>query len=66
MLGYVDGSVKSPEMFLTDEIGQVTTVINPEFQAWEVQDQALITLINAMLSSTTLFHVVGFTIAREV
>uniref|UniRef100_A0A2N9FT93 Integrase catalytic domain-containing protein n=1 Tax=Fagus sylvatica TaxID=28930 RepID=A0A2N9FT93_FAGSY len=66
MIDFVDGSVPSPTQFLTNAEGILTTTVNPDFQLWNIRDQALLTLINSTLSSSVLSMVVGHNSAQEV
>ena len=66
LFGFLDGSKPCPSQFLVDETGHLTTNVDPEYQAWIIQDQALITLLNATLSENALAHVVGKSSSREV
>jgi hypothetical protein len=59
MIDFVDGTIPSPNRFLT-------TAVNLEFQLWNTRDQALLTLINSTLSPSVLSMVVGHNSAQEV
>ncbi|KAA8550139.1 hypothetical protein F0562_001845 [Nyssa sinensis] len=66
LIGYVDGSFPSPDKFIRNEQGNITTQVNPNYHLWNTQDQALMTPINATLSQSALSHVIGYTTSREV
>ena len=66
MIDFVDGTVPSPNHFLTNAEGTLTTVVNPEFQFWNTKDQAVLTLINSTLSPAVLSMVVGHNSAQVV
>uniref|UniRef100_A0A2N9IKH6 CCHC-type domain-containing protein n=2 Tax=Fagus sylvatica TaxID=28930 RepID=A0A2N9IKH6_FAGSY len=66
MINFVDGTVQSPSRFLVDAEGNSTTTVNPEFQSWDIRDQALLTLINSTLSPSVLPMVVGQDTAQSV
>uniref|UniRef100_A0A2N9HWR7 CCHC-type domain-containing protein n=1 Tax=Fagus sylvatica TaxID=28930 RepID=A0A2N9HWR7_FAGSY len=66
MIDFVDGTIPSPNRFLTNVEGVLTTTVNPEFQLWNTRDQALLTLINSTLSPSVLSMVVGHNSAQEV
>uniref|UniRef100_A0A5B7CDG3 Putative retrovirus-related Pol polyprotein n=1 Tax=Davidia involucrata TaxID=16924 RepID=A0A5B7CDG3_DAVIN len=61
LMGYVDGSYVCPTKFL-----QSTTTENPEYHKWITHDQALMTFLNATLSSSALSQVIGYTTSKEV
>ncbi|KAA8535282.1 hypothetical protein F0562_030285 [Nyssa sinensis] len=65
LIGYIDGTYPCPNKFVQDERGAATAQINPEYQIWNTQDQALMTLLNATLSQTALSHVIGYSTSRE-
>uniref|UniRef100_A0A2N9HT16 Reverse transcriptase Ty1/copia-type domain-containing protein n=1 Tax=Fagus sylvatica TaxID=28930 RepID=A0A2N9HT16_FAGSY len=66
MIDFVDGTVPSPNRFLTNTEGTLTTAMNPEFQLWNTRDQAFLTLINSTLSPSVLSMVVGHISAQAV
>ena len=66
LYGFIDGSIPCPEEFIRNEARRVIDQPNPEFYSYITQDQALMMLINATLSSTTLAHVVGYKISQEI
>uniref|UniRef100_A0A2N9F281 CCHC-type domain-containing protein n=1 Tax=Fagus sylvatica TaxID=28930 RepID=A0A2N9F281_FAGSY len=66
MIDFVDGTIPSPNRFLTNAEGVLTTAVNPDFQLWNTRDQALLTLINSTLSPSVLSMVVGHNSAQEV
>jgi transposase InsO family protein len=66
MIDFVDGTVPSPSRFLVNPEGNLTTTVNPEFQIWNIRDQALLTLINSTLSQPVLSMVVGQNSAQSV
>ena len=66
LLDVVDGSYPCPEMYTRDSNGAVTAILNPEFTLWDTKDQALISMINATLSPSTLALVIGQKSAKGV
>ncbi|KAA8535057.1 hypothetical protein F0562_030060 [Nyssa sinensis] len=65
LIGYIDGTHQCPNKFIQDVRGAGTAQINPDYQIWNTQDQALMTLLNATLSQTALSHVIGYSTSRE-
>ncbi|KAA8539318.1 hypothetical protein F0562_026010 [Nyssa sinensis] len=65
LIGYIDGTYPCPNKFIQDERGAATAQINLEYQIWNTQDQAVMTLLNATLSQTALSHVIGYSTSRE-
>jgi hypothetical protein len=59
MIGFVDGSMRTPTQFIVTTDGSVTSEINPKYQACSIRDQTLLTLINSTLSPLVLSMVVG-------
>uniref|UniRef100_A0A5B7C9B1 Uncharacterized protein n=1 Tax=Davidia involucrata TaxID=16924 RepID=A0A5B7C9B1_DAVIN len=66
LMGYIDGSLNCPTKFIHDERGRITTTKNPDYHKWITYDQALMTLINATLSSSALTYVIGYSTSKEV
>jgi hypothetical protein len=66
MIEFVDGTIQSPSRFLTNAKGNLTTIVNLEFQLWNTRNQALLTLINLTLSPSILSMVVGQNSAQFV
>ncbi|KAF8406331.1 hypothetical protein HHK36_008417 [Tetracentron sinense] len=66
LIGYVDGSTIYPNEFILDEEGANTAVVDHSFQNWVTQDQAIMTMINATLSSSAITHIIGYQTSREV
>lgn len=66
LLGYIDGSLKSPPPFLLDPSGNPTDISNPQYDEWQRTDSNVLSCILATLSNSVLSHVVGLSSAREV
>ena len=47
-----------PQQYLTDQ-DRFTNKVNPEYEAWEVQDQTLLTWLQSTLSKSVLSRVIG-------
>ncbi|KAA8544909.1 hypothetical protein F0562_019696 [Nyssa sinensis] len=65
LIGYIDGTHPCPSKFIQDERGVGTAQINPDYQIWNTQNQALMTLLNATLSQTALLYVIGYSTSIE-
>ncbi|KAA8548749.1 hypothetical protein F0562_000433 [Nyssa sinensis] len=65
LIDYIDGTHPCPSKFIQDERGAGSAQINPDYQIWNTQDQALMTLLNATLSQTALSHVIGYSASRN-
>ena len=57
ILGFVDGTRKCPSRFDTDS--DIKGVESNDHQIWKMHDRALIQLLIATLSSTTISYVIG-------
>ncbi|KAA0067173.1 retrotransposon protein [Cucumis melo var. makuwa] len=57
--GHIDDTLPCPPKHLSSSTLGTNSEINPEYLQWLSRSQALITLINATLSSSALAHVVG-------
>ncbi|KAA0057164.1 beta-glucosidase 18-like [Cucumis melo var. makuwa] len=59
LFGHIDDTLPCPPKHLPSSTLGTNSEINPEYLQWLSRDQALITLINTTLSSSSLAHVVG-------
>uniref|UniRef100_A0A9I9E501 Retrovirus-related Pol polyprotein from transposon TNT 1-94 n=1 Tax=Cucumis melo TaxID=3656 RepID=A0A9I9E501_CUCME len=59
LFGHIDDTLPCPPKHLPSSTLGTNSEINPEYLQWLSRDQALITLINATLSSSALAHVVS-------
>ncbi|TYK03217.1 uncharacterized protein E5676_scaffold298G00290 [Cucumis melo var. makuwa] len=66
LFGHIDDSLPCPLKFLLSPAVGTTHETNLEYLQWLSLDQALITLINATLSSSALAHVVGSTSSKSL
>ena len=66
LIEHIDGTALKPSPFVLDTAGNITSVANPEFQAWKIKDKALLSLINSTLTPQVFSLVVGITSSREV
>ena len=66
LIEHIDDTALKPSPFALDTIGNVTSIANPEFQAWKIKDKALLSLINSTLTQQIFSLVVGITNSREV
>lgn len=74
LFGHIDDSPPKLNKFIctstgtetTKDSGTKTTEVSPEYTQWVAHDQALITLINATLSSYALTHVVGSISSKDL
>ena len=66
LIKHIDGSVSQPCPFVLDTQGNPTTVVNPEFQTWRINDKVLLSLINSSLAPQVFSLVVGITNAQEL
>ena len=66
LIEHIDGTTLKPSPFTLDTTGNVTSVANPEFQAWKIKDKALLSLINSTLTPQVFSLVVGISSSREV
>jgi hypothetical protein len=53
-MGFVDGTNKCPPCFLKDKEGKITDTVNPEYDAWILQDQMVLSWINGSLTPSVL------------
>ena len=63
---HIDGIATKPSPYVLDSVGNATSVVNLEFQAWKIKDKALLSLINSTLSPQVFSLVVGITSSREI
>ena len=66
LIEHIDGTTLKPSPFVLDATGSPTSVVNPEFQSWNIKDKALLSLINSTLTPQVFSLVVGITNSREV
>lgn len=66
LLGYVDGSIKSPEKFIRNDAGEPTAAISPSYETWMAHDAGVMVLIHATLSNSALSHIIGCDTARDL
>ena len=59
MIDILDDSIATPDRFLKDSSGNLTTEINPNFISWKNREQAMFTFINSTLSPSILALTVG-------
>ncbi|KAL5704422.1 hypothetical protein ACHQM5_022856 [Ranunculus cassubicifolius] len=66
--GYVDGTLECPPRILTAASAEnaASATINPEYVAWQKQDQILLGWLLSSLSETVLAQVVGLSTSRDV
>ena len=65
LIEHIDGTTSKPSPFVLDAAGNATLVANLEFQAWKINDKALLSLIN-LTFTIQVFSLVGITSSREV
>jgi hypothetical protein len=65
-MGIVDGSEPCPPKYLSDEAGEITTMVNPAYSIWQKKDQSLLNWFNTTLSDRVLSSLYGLTMARQV
>ena len=66
MIDILDDSIATPDRFLMDSSGNLTTEINPNFVSWKNREQAMFTFINSTLSPSVLALTVGQRSAKGV
>ena len=67
MFAFLNGSWPAPpQTLLTQLVATTTLVPNPEFQAWHLQDQLILSALISSLSEKILAHVVKCSTSREV
>ena len=66
LIEHIDGTTLKPSPFVLDTTGNPTSVVNPDFQSWNIKDKALLSLINSTLTPQVFSLVVGITNLREV
>ena len=66
LLGFIDGSLSYLEKFNYDDKWSITFEINPAYNTWMTQDQALMALLSATLSTAALSHIIGNNSSRDV
>ncbi|KAM1805286.1 hypothetical protein ACFX12_031059 [Malus domestica] len=65
LIGYVDGSLKCPDKFIVQD-STTGEVVNPAYEIWCMEDQAVMAGINATLSVYDLNRVMDCSTAREL
>jgi hypothetical protein len=64
---FVDGSSTIPQPIITaSSNGASTTLINPEFTQWQLQDQIVLSALISSLSEKVIAHVVKCTTSRDL
>uniref|UniRef100_A0A2N9ID99 Reverse transcriptase Ty1/copia-type domain-containing protein n=1 Tax=Fagus sylvatica TaxID=28930 RepID=A0A2N9ID99_FAGSY len=64
---FVDGSSTIPQPIITaSSDGGSTTLINPEFTQWQLQDQIVLSALISSLSEKVIAHVVRCTTSRDL
>uniref|UniRef100_A0A2N9F3J7 Retrotransposon Copia-like N-terminal domain-containing protein n=1 Tax=Fagus sylvatica TaxID=28930 RepID=A0A2N9F3J7_FAGSY len=64
---FVDGSSTIPQPIITaSSDGASTTIINPEFTQWQLQDQIVLSALISSLSEKVIAHVVRCTTSRDL
>ncbi|KAK9927772.1 hypothetical protein M0R45_024939 [Rubus argutus] len=66
LLGYVDGSIKTPAKFALNDRGEPTTELSQSYRLWRRYDAGVKVVINATLSSSSLPHIIGPDTARDL
>ena len=66
LIEHIDGTTLKPSPFVLDTTGNPTSVVNPDFQSWNIKDKALLSLINSTLTPQVFSLVVGITNSRKV
>ena len=66
MIDILDDSIATPDRFLKDSSGNLTTEINPNFISWKNREQAMFTFINSTLSPSILALTIGQRFAKGV
>lgn len=68
LFGYLDGSISSPSLLLTSSSTTSPTVlvVNPEYDVWYQQDQAILCVLISTISEYLLTLVVGLNTSYEV
>ena len=50
LIEHIDGTTLKPSPFVLDTTRNPTSVVNPDFQSWNIKDKALLSLINSTLT----------------
>ena len=66
LIEHIDGTTPKPSPFVLNATGNPTSVVNLDFQACNIKDKALLSLINSTLTPQVFSLVVGITSSREV
>uniref|UniRef100_A0A2N9IS14 Retrotransposon Copia-like N-terminal domain-containing protein n=1 Tax=Fagus sylvatica TaxID=28930 RepID=A0A2N9IS14_FAGSY len=67
LFAFLDGSRPAPPQHLPPQLTDPLSLIpNPEFQAWHLQDQLILSALISSLSETILAHVVKCSTSRDV
>ena len=64
LIEHIDGTTLKPSPFVLDATRNPTLVVNPDFQAWNIKDKALLSLINSTLTPQVFSLVVGITSSK--
>lgn len=66
LLGYADGSIPPPPETITSTVdGKETSVPNPEFQKWKIQDQFALTCILIAVNNAKSSTLIGVNPAKH-
>jgi hypothetical protein len=66
LMGFVDGSEPCPPKYVTDETGNLTTIVNPDYSLWHRKDQCILSWFNTTMSDRMLSSLYGLKTARQV
>ena len=61
LIEHIDGTTLKPSPFVLDATRNPTLVVNLDFQAWNIKDKALLSLINSTLTPQVFSLLVGIT-----
>ena len=64
LIEHIDGTTLKPSPFVLDATRNPTLVVNLDFQAWNIKDKALLSLINSTLTPQVFSLVVGITSSK--
>jgi hypothetical protein len=69
VFGHVDGSTRPPPQTIANTNStdsESTTIANPKFMSWLVQDQIILSTIISPLSKTVLSQLIGCSTSHEI
>ncbi|XP_050160448.1 uncharacterized protein LOC126633999 [Malus sylvestris] len=66
LMHFIDGSSECLAHFLKDDIGNLTTNVNPAYEDWIQKDQLVLSWINGSLGLQALFATARYKFARDV